>query len=48
MLNYVSGDYRHVIGRIDDPDSDRSYTIELIAARIKDRCEFPTPEQALR
>jgi len=26
-----------VIGRIDDPDSDRSYTIELTAARIKDK-----------
>ena len=26
-----------VIGRIDDPDSDRSFTIELTAARIKDR-----------
>jgi hypothetical protein len=26
-----------VISRIDDPDSDRSFTIELTAARIKDR-----------
>jgi hypothetical protein len=26
-----------VVGRIDDPDSDRSFTIELTATRIKDR-----------
>ena len=26
-----------VIGRIDDPDSDRSFTIELTATRVKDR-----------
>jgi len=26
-----------VIGRIDDPDSDRSFTIELTATRIKDK-----------